>query len=293
MQPLFIGSGTALATPLTPTDVNLDAFGRLLDFQIQNHTDALIVTGTTGEPSTMSDDERERTWAFAVQHTAGRVPVVIGAGSNNTAHAVHQAEAAAKCGADALLVVTPYYNKCTPNGLFAHYSAIAEVGLPIILYNVPGRTGMDVSPQTLLRLCDIPGIVAVKEASGKIDKMTEMVRLCGDRLTFYSGDDAIVLATLALGFRGVISVVSNICPQKTHDLVWSFERGDLAACRALQFELNPLVELLFCEVSPIPVKTALTMMGFDMGVLRSPLCGMEPQNAQKLRECMVAMGLLV
>lgn len=289
---IFQGSATAMSTPFTQDGVNYQEMCRLIDFQIQNGTDALVISGTTGEPSTMTLEEEKMLWQTASSHIAGRVPLIIGAGSNDTAYAVETANCAKLAGADALLIVTPYYNKCTPAGLFAHYNAIAQVGLPIIAYNVPGRTGMNITPAMLEMLCDIPNVVAIKEASANINQMIEMTRRVGSRMDFYSGEDAIVLPAMSLGFKGVISVASNIVPRLMHDLVMSYLSGDIETSRKLQFSVNPLVDALFCEVNPIPVKTALRLMGFDMGPFRLPLCDMAPNNLATLTKEMQAIGLL-
>jgi len=290
---VFTGCGTALVTPFTEDGLNLPAFGRLIDWQIDNRADALIVCGTTGEPATMSLEERDQAIGFAVERARGRIPVVAGVGGNDTREVIAAAGRAQALGADALLAVTPYYNKTTQAGLAAHFTALADaVALPIILYNVPARTGLNMLPATLDMLADHPRVAAVKEAGGNIQQITELFRVCHDRLAVYSGNDDHIVPFLGLGGEGVISVVSNVCPRETHDLVARFHAGDLQASRDLQFKLNPLVDALFCEVSPIPVKTALNLMDMQAGPLRLPLVPMQPENRQKLELAMQALGLL-
>ena len=290
---VFTGCGTALVTPFTENGLNLPAFGRLIDWQIENRADALIVCGTTGEPATMTEAERDQAIGFAVERAGGRAPVVAGIGGNVTGHVVAAAKRAQSLGADALLAVTPYYNKTTQAGLVAHFTAAADATpLPMILYNVPARTGLNMTPATLDQLADHPRIAAVKEASGDIVQITEIFRTCHDRLAVYSGNDDHIVPFLGLGGEGVISVVSNVCPRETHDLVAAFHAGDLQVSRELQFKLNPLTQALFCEVSPIPVKTALNLMGMQAGPLRLPLVPMQPANRQRLELAMQALGLL-
>ncbi len=292
-QVLFRGCGTALVTPFTEDGVNFDAFGALIDFQLDNGIDALIVLGTTGEPSTMTDQEKADALAYAVGRAKGRVPVIAGAGGNDTRRAIEAAKVARDAGADALLIVTPYYNKTTQQGLIAHYTAIADAtDLPIVVYNVPGRTGLNMTAQTLNILADHPHIVAMKEASGNIEQITEMFRLCHDRIAIYSGNDDHIVPFLGLGGEGVISVLSNICPRDTHELVAAFHRGELDASRALQFKLNPLAQAIFTEVNPIPVKTALNLMGIAAGPLRLPLVPMQEGTLARLKAEMQKAGLI-
>ena len=289
---IFTGSGVALVTPFTPSGVDFEAYGKLIEFQIENGTDALISCGTTGEPSTMTFDERQSVIEFAIEKAAGRVPVIASTGGNNTAEVIHASKAAQQAGANGLLVVTPYYNKCTQNGLIAHYTALADaVDIPIIVYNVPSRTGLNVLPKTLEILSHHPNIAAVKEASGNISQVGEMIRLCEDRLSVYSGEDGVILPLMALGGYGVISVVANILPRQTHDLTAAMLQGDLETARKLQHGMNPIIQLLFCEVNPIPVKAALCMMGMCSGHVRLPLTPMEDAHKQALREAMVAYGM--
>jgi len=290
---IFTGCGTALVTPFTEDGLNLPAFGRLIDWQIDSGVDALIVCGTTGEPATMTAQERDEAIGFAVERAQGRVPVVAGVGGNNTREVVAAAGRAQALGADALLAVTPYYNKTTQAGLVAHFTALADAtALPVIIYNVPVRTGLNMAPATLDTLADHPRIAAMKEASGDIKQITEIFRVCHDRLAVYSGNDDHIVPFLGLGGEGVISVVSNLCPRETHDLVAHFHAGDLQASRELQYKLNPLVDALFCETSPIPAKTALNLMGMQAGPLRLPLVPMGADNKQKLELAMQALGLL-
>lgn len=291
---IFTGSGVAIVTPFNENGVNFDAFGKLIDFQIEQGTDAIIVCGTTGEPSTMTTQEKEAAIGFAVQHVHGRVPVVAGTGGNNTLAVIEASKRAQGLGADALLIVTPYYNKCTQAGAVAHYYAVADaVGLPIIVYNVPSRTGFNVLPETLLKMSEHPNIAGMKEASANIAQITEMFRICGDSIDIYSGNDDHVFPLLALGGQGVISVVANVAPKDTHEMVASYHRGDTDASRALQFKLNPLVKALFTEVNPIPVKAGLNLMGFNMGEPRLPLTPLSEGNLQKLRTAMADYGIQI
>lgn len=290
---VFTGCATALVTPFTEDGLNLEAFGRLIDWQIKHGIDGLVVCGTTGEPSTMTAEERDQAIGFAVERVAGRVPVIAGVGGNDTREVVAATRRAEALGADALLAVTPYYNKTTQDGLIAHFTAVADAtALPVILYNVPARTGLNITPATLDALADHPRIAAVKEASGDITQITEIFRTCHDRLAIYSGNDDHVVPFLGLGGEGVISVVSNVAPRDMHDLVATFLTGDLATSRALQFKLNPLTQALFSEVSPIPVKTALNLMGMHAGPLRLPLVPMRADHRERLELTMQALGIL-
>jgi 4-hydroxy-tetrahydrodipicolinate synthase len=290
---VFIGSGVALCTPFSDKGVNLDSFGKLIDFQIDNHTDALVVCGTTGEPSTMSSEEKLEAIDFTVKRAAKRVPVIAGTGGNNTKEVVEASIAAQKLGADALLIVTPYYNKCSPLGMMKHFFAVADVvDIPIIIYNVPARTGLNLTPQTLYELSAHKNIAAIKEASANITQIVEMARLCEGRVDIYSGNDDHVLPMMAVGALGVISVSANIVPKETHDMVAKYLSGDQKGAMDLQFRLNPLINALFTEVNPIPVKTALRLMGFDMGELRLPLCDMTEGNLKTLRSEMKKMNLI-
>lgn len=290
----FTGSCVALVTPFTDDGVNFQSLANLIEFQIAEGTDAILVCGTTGEPPTMTRDEKYSVIGFAVEKVAKRVPVIAGTGGYNTATVIEDSKEAERLGADALLVVTPYYNKTTQKGLIQHYASIADaVHIPIIIYNVPGRTGLNLLPSTLKELSKIDNIAGIKEASGNIAQVAEMARLCGDRIDIYSGDDNIVVPILALGGKGVISVVANIAPRDTHEMVVKFLTGDIEGSRKLQFKLNPLVEALFLEVNPIPVKTALNLMGMNAGKLRMPLTDMSEQNLEILKKRMLEYGLKI
>lgn len=291
---IFTGSATALITPFTQNGVDYDAFGRLIDFQIENGTDALVICGTTGEPATMTYQERSEALDFALKRINKRVPVIVGTGSNATAIAVDNSVKAYNAGADALLVVTPYYNKCTQTGLMKHFEAICSATpLPVICYNVPGRTGVNIQPATLEKMAQFGTMCAVKEASGNIDQITEICARVGDMLDVYSGDDGIILPLLALGGKGVISVASNIVPKEVHQLCADFFAGNLQSAREMQLKLYPLVKALFCEVNPIPVKTAASLMGFGECHLRMPLCDMEEKNLPLLKDAMRNFGIRI
>lgn len=281
---LFTGCGTAIATPFSNDGVNFDEFKRLIEFQISNGVDALIVCGTTGEASTMTMQEKIDTIKCAVSTSNGRVPIIAGTGGNNTVQAIEMSKKAEELGVDGLLIVTPYYNKTTQEGLIAHYSAIAkEVNLPIILYNVPGRTGLNILPKTCLELSKIDNIVAIKEASGNLSQVAEIAHLCGDNLPIYSGNDDQILPVLSLGGKGVISVLSNVKPKLVCDMVDSFFEGNTNKAISLQLNSIPLTKALFCEVNPIPVKAALSMIGFDFGKPRLPLVEMQSANKEILK----------
>lgn len=292
---IFKGAGVAIVTPFTQDDkVNFEELGKMIDFQIASGTDAIIICGTTGESSTLSHDEHDACIKFAVEHTAGRVPVIAGTGSNSTAEAIRLSTHAQKNGADALLLVTPYYNKATQKGLIQHYTAIANsVDLPIILYNVPSRTGVNIQPQTAVTLAkNVENIVAIKEASGNISQVAELAALADGCIDIYSGNDDQVVPLLSLGGIGVISVLSNVMPKLTHDMVMSYLNGDVKLSCQLQLSVMNLIKALFCEVNPIPVKEALNMMGWNAGGLRSPLCELEPQHREQLRKELAAMKLI-
>ena len=291
-MPIFKGAGVAIVTPFTQDDkVNFEELGKMIDFQIAGGTDAIIICGTTGESSTLTHEEHDACIKFAVEHTAGRVPVIAGTGSNSTAEAIRLSTHAQNNGADALLLVTPYYNKATQKGLIQHYTAIANsVDLPIILYNVPSRTGVNILPQTAVTLAkNVKNIVAVKEASGNISQVAELAALADGCIDIYSGNDDQVVP---LGGVGVISVLSNVMPKLTHDMVMSYLNGDVKLSRQLQLSVMNLNKALFCEVNPIPVKEALNMMGWNAGAVRSPLCEMEPQHKELLRKELAAMKLI-
>ena len=294
-MPIFKGAGVAIVTPFTQDDkVNFEELGKMIDFQSAGGTDAIIICGTTGESSTLTHEEHDECIKFAVEHTAGRVPVIAGTGSNSTAEAIRLSTHAQNNGADALLLVTPYYNKATQKGLIQHYTAIANsVDLPIILYNVPSRTGVNILPQTAVTLAkNVKNIVAVKEASGNISQVAELAALADGCIDIYSGNDDQVVPLLSLGGVGVISVLSNVMPKLTHDMVMSYLNGDVKLSRQLQLSVMNLNKALFCEVNPIPVKEALNMMGWNAGAVRSPLCEMEPQHKELLRKELAAMKLI-
>lgn len=294
-MPIFKGAGVAIVTPFTQDDkVNFEELGKMIDFQIAGGTDAIIICGTTGESSTLTHEEHDACIKFAVEHTAGRVPVIAGTGSNSTAEAIRLSTHAQNNGADALLLVTPYYNKATQKGLIQHYTAIANsVDLPIILYNVPSRTGVNILPQTAVTLAkNVKNIVAVKESSGNISQVAELAALADGCIDIYSGNDDQVVPLLSLGGVGVISVLSNVMPKLTHDMVMSYLNGDVKLSRQLQLSVMNLNKALFCEVNPIPVKEALNMMGWNAGAVRSPLCEMEPQHKELLRKELAAMKLI-
>ena len=293
-EPIFRGVATALITPLTETGVDFDALGRLIDWQIDEGINAIVIAGTTGEGSTLTDEEHREAIRFSVERAAGRVPIIAGTGSNDTAYAIDLSRYACEVGADALLVVTPYYNKATQNGLVAMYNAIADASTkPIILYNVPSRTGCSIEPATYARLAEHPNIAAIKEANGNISKIVETAALVGDRLDIYSGNDDQVVPILSMGGMGVISVLSNIMPRKTVEMCDKWFAGDIAGARALQCELLPLINALFCEVNPIPVKAAMAAMGWCGPEIRLPLTPMEEAHWQKLRALMQEQGLAV
>ena len=289
---IFTGSGVAIITPFTQDGVNFDAFAQHIEFQISGGTDAIVVCGTTGEPSTMTEQEKSDTIRFCVEQVRGRVPVIAGAGGNNTKKAIDDSKKAQELGADALLHVTPYYNKCTQSGLLAHFNAIADaVSIPIVVYNVPSRTGVNALPETVKKITAHKNVVAIKEASANIEQITELARLCPD-LDIYSGNDDHILPLLSLGGKGVISVLANVAPRPTHDIVAAFMAGDIQHSRQLQFQYNPLVKALFSEVNPIPVKAAVGMLGFDVGEPRLPLTPLSPAPMGTLKKEMAALGLL-
>ena len=290
---IFKGCGTAIATPFTEDGVNFDEFGKLLEDQIANEVDAIIVCGTTGESVTMSEEEKKEVIKFAIDKINKRTKVVIGTGSNNTTSAIKMSKYAEEAGADALLVVTPYYNKTTQKGLVAHYKAIAEsVSLPIIMYSVPSRTGVNITPETCLELSKIENIVAIKEASGNISQVAKIASLCKDNLDIYSGNDDQVIPLLSLGGKGVISVLSNVMPKYTHEMVHKYLDGDVKEACKMQLDVLDLIDALFCEVNPIPVKYALNLMGYNFGKPRMPLIELSDSNKEKLEEIMKKHNLI-
>lgn len=292
---VFKGAGVAIITPFHEDgSVNYEKFTEIIEEQIAGGTDAIIVCGTTGEAATLTHEEHLDVIRHCVEVVKGRIPVVAGTGSNCTETAVYLSQEAEKIGADALLVVTPYYNKATQNGLFAHFKTVADsVKLPIILYNVPSRTGCNIQPQTLVRLCnEVSNIVGVKEASGNISQVAKIMSLANGKIDLYSGNDDQIVPLLSLGGKGVISVLSNVAPKQTHDICQKYFDGDVEGSMKEQLRAIELIDALFCEVNPIPVKTALNLMGKEVGPLHMPLSPMEPQNVEKLRNAMKAYGIL-
>lgn len=286
-ETIFQGCGTAIATPFTEEGVNFDEFKRLIEFQIENEVDAIIVCGTTGESSTMSQEEKKETIKFAIDVVAKRTKVIIGTGSNNTKDSVQMSQFAEEAGADGLLVVTPYYNKTTQKGLIAHYTEIAKaVTLPIIMYSVPSRTGVNILPETCLKLSKIENIVAIKEASGNISQVAKIASLCGENLDIYSGNDDQIIPILSLGGKGVISVLSNIMPKYTHDMTMKYFKGEIKEATKMQLDVIDLIDSLFAEVNPIPVKYALNAMGYDFGKPRLPLIELSDANKKVMEEVM-------
>ena len=288
---LFKGSGVALVTPFNENGVNFEKLEELIKYHIENKTDALIICGTTGESTTMSDEEQLKVIDFTVKKVNKRIPVIAGTGSNNTMHSVYLCKEAEKLGVDGLLVITPYYNKTNQNGLKLHFETIASsTKLPIILYNVPGRTGVNINPSMVAELAKIENIVGVKEASGDIAQVAEIARLVPKDFAIYSGNDDSIVPLLSLGGVGVISVVANICPKETHDLVEKFLNGDVEGSRKLQLDMKALIDKLFIEVNPIPVKTAMNLLGFEVGNLRLPLANMQEDNLNSLKEELTNYG---
>lgn len=290
---IFKGCGTAIITPFTENGVNFEEFKKMIEFQIENGVDAIIVCGTTGESSTMTVEERKETIKCAIDTVNGRIPVIAGTGSNCTASAIEMSKWAEEAGADAVLLVTPYYNKTTQEGLIAHYTAIAkEITIPVILYNVPSRTGLNIAPKTCLELSKIENIVAIKEASGNLSQIAEIAELCGDNLAIYSGNDDQIVPILSLGGIGVISVLSHLVPNDVHTMVTLFLEGDTATATKLQLKTLNLTKALFSEVNPIPVKAACNMMGFNVGIPRLPLIEMSKDGQAKLKEEMIKYGVI-
>ena len=293
-MPLFTGSGVAAAVAFNADgSVNFNAYEKFINFLIENGTDAIVSCGTTGESATLSDKEQFELVKCAVSVSGGRVPVIGGAGSNNTEHAVHLAKQVKEAGADACLAVTPYYNKPTQKGLVMHFTAIAQAAeVPVILYNVPGRTACNIAPSTCAELAKVDNIIGVKEASGNIVQIAEVAEHTGSDFLLYSGNDDHIVPVLSLGGIGVISVLGNIMPRYTHDMVIKFLEGDVSASTKMQLEVLGLVRALFCETNPIPVKTALNLMGMDMGCFRLPLCEMSEPNLNILKKEMSKHGLI-
>ena len=290
---LFYGCGTALVTPFRGNRVDFDGLEALIDWQRDSGADALVVLGTTGEPATITESERPAIIECAVERCGGRAPLIVGTGSNDTRQAVRQSMEARRLGADALLVVTPYYNRASREGLIGHYTAVADsVDIPIIMYNVPSRTGVNLDADTVAELAKHPNLCAVKEASGSLKQLTDLAHACGEGIALYCGNDDQVPPALALGARGVISVAANVIPGPMHEMVFGFLKGDSGACLALQMQYLPLIRRLFCEVNPIPVKAALAMLGRIENALRLPLCPLSDDKEEALRREMERAGLI-
>lgn len=291
---LFTGAGVAIVTPFNDDkSVNFDALGNMLEYQIENSTDAIIICGTTGEASTLTDEEQIAVIKYTVEKVNKRIPVIAGAGSNDTRHGIELCKQCEAVGADGLLIVTPYYNKTTQKGLVQYYKNMAgATKLPVIMYSVAGRTGVNIKPSTVLELCDVENIVAIKEASGNISQVAEIAALCGDNIDIYSGNDDQIVPLLSLGGKGVISVLSNVAPKYTHDMVASFLNGDIKKAAQMQRGCINLCKNLFSEVNPIPVKAALNMMGLNAGGYREPLIEMDDANYKNLELAMKDFGLI-
>lgn len=292
-EPIFTGAGVAIVTPMhADGSVNYDEFGKFIDWQIENGTDAIIVCGTTGESSTLKVVEHNEAIKWCVKYVNGRVPVIAGTGSNSTACAIEISKEACEAGADALLLVTPYYNKTSQRGLIAHYTAIHDAtNLPIILYNVPSRTGLNIAPETALELSKLPRINGIKEASGNLEQVAKIKELCGDELNIWSGNDDQIYDLMELGGKGVISVLSNIAPQETHDIVAKYLDGDKDGSKELMDKYMKLAKAMFVDVNPIPVKEAVSMIGFNAGPVRLPLIEMDDKNKTYVKETMAEYGL--
>lgn len=292
---IFTGMATAIVTPMhTDGSIDYEALGRFVEFQIGSGINALVVMGTTGENATIEPEDQKKVIAYTVEKVAGRVPVIAGTGTNNTEHVLHNTRNACQVGADAVLVVTPYYNKATQNGLVTHFTAVAdESTLPVILYNVPGRTGCNLLPKTVAKLSEHPNISAIKEATGSLAQMIEIMHLCGDKIDVYSGEDGLTVPMMAMGAKGTISVLSNVAPRQSVAMTDACLRGDYAAAAKMQCDLLPLINALFSEVNPIPAKAATAAMGFGADALRLPLTSMEEQNRAVLFAEMRKLGIAV
>lgn len=291
---IFKGSGVAIVTPFNENGVDFEKLGELLEFHVKNHTDAIIVCGTTGEASTMTLQERKDTIKFTVDKINGRIPVIAGTGSNNTKAAIEMSKYAESVGVDGLLVITPYYNKTTQAGLIKHFEAVANsVNTPIIIYNVPSRTGLNIQPETLYKLCTHENIVGIKEASGNISQVAKIKALCKDKIDLYSGNDDQVVPILSLGGIGVISVLANIVPKDVHDMCELFFNGKVQEAAKIQLKSLELTNALFIETNPIPVKTAMNLLGMNVGNLRLPLCNMDENNLYKLKKAMKNYSLKI
>ena len=293
-RPVFTGAAVAIITPMnTDGSVNYDELGRIIDDQIAHSTDAIVICGTTGESPTLTDEEHTECIRYTVKKAAGRIPVIAGTGSNDTKYAIWLSQQAQADGADALLLVTPYYNKTTQAGLVAHFTAMAEAGgIPVILYNVPSRTGLNITPETALELSRNPLINGIKEASGNISQVAKIAQLCGDELNIYSGNDDQVVPLLSLGGKGVISVVSNVKPELVHNCCKAWFEGDTKTACKLQLEILPLADALFCEVNPIPVKYAMNVLGWEAGPCRLPLVEPSDAHKEKIEQALEAEGLI-
>ena len=293
-ETIFTGAAVALVTPFNPDmSVNYEELEKLIEFQITSGTDAIVTCGTTGEAATLTDEEHVKVIEFTVNKVAGRVPVIAGTGSNDTAYAVELSQKAEALGANGLLLVTPYYNKTTQAGLIAHFTAMADAaGIPVILYNVPSRTGLNIAPETALELSKHPLINGIKEASGNISQVAKIAQLCGDELNIYSGNDDQVVPLLSLGGKGVISVVSNVKPELMHNCCKAWFDGDTRKACQLQLEILPLADALFCEVNPIPVKYAMNVLGWNAGACRLPLVEPSDAHKEKIEQALAAEGLL-
>lgn len=292
---IFTGAGVAIVTPMKANgDVDYENFAKLIEFQVNNKTDAIVVCGTTGEASTLSHEEHLDVIRYCVKQVAGRIPVIAGTGSNSTETAIYLSQEAEKAGVDGLLLVTPYYNKATQKGLKEHFTMIADsVKVPIILYNIPGRTGVNMLPETIVSLCkEVPNIVGVKEATGNLAQATKIMKLADGCVDIYSGEDGLVVPMLSIGGKGVISVLSNIAPEQTHNICQKYFDGDVKESAKEQLRALDVIDALFCEVNPIPVKAALNLMGIEAGPLRRPLTEMEDANKERLAKAMKEYGIL-
>jgi 4-hydroxy-tetrahydrodipicolinate synthase len=288
---VFTGSGVAIVTPFTEDGIDFQKLGELIDMHVERKTDAIIICGTTGEASTMTEEELRAAIKYAVEKTDKRIPVIAGTGTNDTAKTIKRSQYAQEVGADAVLVITPYYNKTTQKGLVEHFTAVADnIDIPIIIYNVPSRTGLNILPDTLRKLCEHKNISGIKEASGNFTQIAETAYLCGDKLDLYSGNDDQVVPLMSLGGKGVISVTANIIPEEMHDMVVSYLEGDVQKSKELQLKIMPIFKALFCEVNPIPVKTAMNLLGYNVGKLRLPLTTMTDQNLEFLKKTLVDYG---
>ncbi|MGM9588261.1 MAG: 4-hydroxy-tetrahydrodipicolinate synthase [Candidatus Limivicinus sp.] len=291
---IFTGMATAIVTPMTADGIDYEALGRFLEFQIESGINGIVVMGTTGENATIEPEDQKKVIAYTVEKVAKRVPVIAGTGTNNTEHVLNNTRAACEVGADAILVVTPYYNKATQNGLIKHFTTVADVStVPVILYNVPGRTGCNLLPKTVAKLAEHPRIAAVKEATGNVAQMVEIMALCGDKIDVYSGEDALTVPMMAMGAAGTISVLSNVVPREAVAMTDACKAGDYKTAAQWQCKLLPLTNALFSEVNPIPAKAAVSAMGFGKEILRLPLTPMEDETRAKLFDEMRKLGIHV